>query len=41
MLTGACLNANVNGDEVAAANLVENDYYRWVFANEPDWDEYR
>jgi len=28
-------------DEAAAVNLVEQDYYRWVFANEPDWEEFR
>jgi glucosamine-6-phosphate deaminase len=28
-------------DEEAAANLVEQDYYRWIFANEPEWEEYR
>jgi hypothetical protein len=28
-------------DEEAAANLVEKEYYRWIFANEPEWEEYR
>jgi glucosamine-6-phosphate deaminase len=28
-------------DEEAADNLVEKDYYRWIFANEPEWEEYR
>ena len=28
-------------DEAAAANLAEKDYYRWIFANEPEWEEYR
>ena len=28
-------------DEEAAAGLVEKDYYRWVFANEPEWQGYR
>ncbi len=28
-------------DEEAAANLVEKDYYRWIFENEPEWEEYR
>jgi glucosamine-6-phosphate deaminase len=28
-------------DEAAAAGLVEKDYYRWVFENEPEWEEYR
>ena len=33
--------ATVIVDEAAAANLVEKDYYRWIFANEPEWEEYR
>ena len=28
-------------DEAAAANLKEKDYYRWVFENEPEWQEFR
>ena len=28
-------------DEEAAANLAEKDYYRWIFENEPEWEEYR
>jgi glucosamine-6-phosphate deaminase len=28
-------------DEEAAANLTEKEYYRWVFENEPEWEEYR
>lgn len=28
-------------DEAAAANLKGHEYYRWIFANEPDWAEYR
>jgi glucosamine-6-phosphate deaminase len=28
-------------DEAAATNLAEKDYYRWVFANEPEWEEFR
>jgi len=28
-------------DEAAAEKLVERDYYRWVFDNEPEWEEYR
>lgn len=28
-------------DEEAAADLTERDYYRWIFANEPEWQEYR
>jgi hypothetical protein len=39
--TRACLDANGIVDEEAAANLAEKDYYRWIFANEPDWEDYR
>ena len=28
-------------DELAASLLKEKDYYRWVFANEPEWEQYR
>lgn len=28
-------------DEEAGSKLVEKDYYRWIFANEPEWEEYR
>lgn len=28
-------------DEDAAAQLKEKDYYRWIFENEPEWEEYR
>jgi glucosamine-6-phosphate deaminase len=28
-------------DEAAAASLKEKDYYRWIFANEPEWEDYR
>ena len=28
-------------DEEAASNLVEKDYYRWIFDNEPEWDKLR
>jgi glucosamine-6-phosphate deaminase len=28
-------------DEEAAAELKEKDYYRWIFENEPEWEEYR
>jgi glucosamine-6-phosphate deaminase len=28
-------------DEEAAANLKEKDYYRWIFENEPEWQEDR
>jgi glucosamine-6-phosphate deaminase len=28
-------------DNEAAAKLKEQDYYRWVFENEPEWEDYR
>ena len=28
-------------DEDAAADLKEKEYYRWIFENEPEWQEYR
>jgi len=28
-------------DEEAAADLKERDYYRWIFENEPEWQEYQ
>ncbi len=28
-------------DEQAAAKLKEKDYYRWIFENEPEWEDYR
>lgn len=28
-------------DEPAAARLAEKDYYHWIFANEPEWEEFR
>lgn len=28
-------------DEAAATKLQNKDYYRWIFENEPDWDDYR
>ena len=28
-------------DEAAAALLKETDYYRWIFENEPEWQDYR
>src|SRR4051812_15222016 len=28
-------------DEAAATSLKEKAYYRWVFANEPEWEQYR
>jgi glucosamine-6-phosphate deaminase len=28
-------------DEAAATGLTETDYYRWIFENEPEWEEFR
>ncbi|MGO8698069.1 MAG: glucosamine-6-phosphate deaminase [Limisphaerales bacterium] len=28
-------------DEAAASQLEASDYYRWVFSNEPEWEEFR
>jgi glucosamine-6-phosphate deaminase len=28
-------------DEGAASQLKEKEYYRWIFANEPEWEDYR
>jgi len=28
-------------DEEAAGQLKEQDYYRWIFENEPEWQDYR
>src|SRR5438128_4506095 len=28
-------------DEEAASKLKETNYYRWIFDNEPEWEEYR
>ena len=28
-------------DEAAAARLEHKEYYRWIFANEPEWESYR
>jgi len=28
-------------DEAAAAKLKEQEYYRWIFHNEPEWEDYR
>ena len=28
-------------DEDAATKLEEKEYYRWIFANEPEWEDYR
>jgi glucosamine-6-phosphate deaminase len=33
--------ATVIVDEEAATRLKEKDYYRWIFANEPEWADYR
>lgn len=32
---------NVVVDEVAASQLQGNEYYRWIFANEPEWAAFR
>lgn len=28
-------------DEEAASKLAEKDYYRWIFDNEPEWEDFR
>ena len=28
-------------DEEAASQLKEKEYYRWIFENEPEWEDYR
>jgi glucosamine-6-phosphate deaminase len=28
-------------DEAAASKLVEKEYYRWIFDNDPEWQDYR
>ena len=28
-------------DEAAATKLTQTEYYRWIFANEPEWESYR
>jgi glucosamine-6-phosphate deaminase len=28
-------------DEAAASELVEKEYYRWIFENDPEWRNYR
>jgi glucosamine-6-phosphate deaminase len=28
-------------DEAAAAQLTQKDYYRWIFAHEPEWQEFQ
>lgn len=28
-------------DEAAASKLTQTEYYRWIFDNEPEWDEFR
>jgi glucosamine-6-phosphate deaminase len=33
--------ATVIVDEAAASQLKEREYYRWIFDNEPEWEEYR
>ena len=34
-------NCTVIVDEHAAANLKCTEYYKWIFENEPEWEEYR
>jgi glucosamine-6-phosphate deaminase len=45
MVTASALqlhaHATVIVDETAAAKLQEREYYRWIFANEPEWESYR
>lgn len=33
--------ATVIVDEATAVKLKEQDYYRWIFANEPEWENFR
>jgi len=44
MITASALQlhakATVIVDEAAAAKLKEKEYYHWIFANEPEWQEY-
>jgi len=28
-------------DAAAASRLSNKEYYRWIFANEPEWEPYR
>lgn len=45
MVTGSALqlhpHCRVVVDDAAAGKLQARDYYNWIFANEPDWDEFR
>lgn len=45
MVTASALqlhaHATVIVDEAAATKLKEREYYRWIFANEPEWESYR
>ena len=45
MVTGSALQLHprtvVILDEAAAAELTQKEYYNWVFANEPEWAQYR
>ena len=34
-------NCKIIVDEAAASNLKEQEYYRWIFENEPDWEPFR
>jgi len=45
MVTASALqlhaNCTVVVDEVAAGRLQAKDYYRWIFDNQPEWEEFR
>jgi glucosamine-6-phosphate deaminase len=45
MVTASALQLNpacrVVVDEAAAVGLKAQDYYRWIFATEPEWAEFR
>ncbi len=34
-------NCKVIVDEAAAVNLQGQDYYRWIFENEPEWQAFQ
>jgi glucosamine-6-phosphate deaminase len=44
MVTGSALQLHprctVITDEAAATELEGRDYYRWIFANEPEWQNF-
>ncbi len=45
MVTGSAIQLHPNVvvvlDQAAAAGLTQTEYYNWVFANEPEWAQYR